>query len=641
MGAIALAVRDTDALALHYRHLAVQLVRQLKAGRSDAAILLDRARAHTVAASDPVTGGAHCAIGGGDYDFLVTSTLASQACPAVGRAMGNGLAQFMASTTPDFKPLFEKDMVSFVSLGDGSVNNAHFLSAVNLAEYAAFRKFKCPAVFAVSDNDLSISLRGYGYLSKQWLKGLQMPLFTAKGDDFLSIYAATKQAVDSARSKSAPAFLYINNIARRFGHAATDRQAAYLTPAEITKLAATNPVEKICQLAAGAGVVSFAEQAALFEQLWESTRAAFNDAAAEPKISSRADMLARVSIPLAPLPAAAAAAEGVTGATGTAAEYAGSASAAGHFPAGLEPLVDRSAFQNVQTRVTGKLQAPRVDAGLEAVPANPETRDVMRKHMTKVFDELMATYPNMAYLGEDVVHGGYYLVTEGLAAKYPHRVRDFPPDETSLIGAGIGFAQTGLLPVVEIPYAKYLDCGADMFYEAALSSWLSNTKQPNGMIVRLQGFGKGVFGGNFHTHNTLYMPPGIDVVRPLSSWLTLLRLLCSELSHEDPAALVFFSVFFFCSTGRYATPTAPTMPWACGMRRCKPRGAASSCLSTRRTCSTCATWTSTTTAGVNPIRTPSSTSTSTRCASTRLLAPRRLARRRLVVSRSSRTARAS
>jgi pyruvate/2-oxoglutarate/acetoin dehydrogenase E1 component len=51
-----------------------------------------------------------------------------------------------------------------------------------------------------------------------------------------------------------------------------------------------------------------------------------------------------------------------------------------------------------------------------------------------------------------------------------------------------------------------------MFYEAAISVWLSNGQKPNGMIVRLQGFDRGVFGGNFHTHNSLTMPPGIDVV---------------------------------------------------------------------------------------------------------------------------------
>lgn len=45
-----------------------------------------------------------------------------------------------------------------------------------------------------------------------------------------------------------------------------------------------------------------------------------------------------------------------------------------------------------------------------------------------------------------------------------------------------------------------------------MASWLSNKQQPNGMIIRLQGFGAGVFGGNFHTHNMLTIPPGLDVV---------------------------------------------------------------------------------------------------------------------------------
>jgi hypothetical protein len=70
----------------------------------------------------------------------------------------------------------------------------------------------------------------------------------------------------------------------------------------------------------------------------------------------------------------------------------------------------------------------------------------------------------------------------------------------------------GLVPIVEIPYAKYLDCASDMFLEAVNTHWLSNGSQSAGMLVRLQGFDKGVFGGNFHTHNSLSIPPGLDVV---------------------------------------------------------------------------------------------------------------------------------
>lgn len=82
-----------------------------------------------------------------------------------------------------------------------------------------------------------------------------------------------------------------------------------------------------------------------------------------------------------------------------------------------------------------------------------------------------------------------------------------------MLGAALGFAQVGLTPIVEIPYAKYLDCGADMFHEIAVLHWLSAGQSKQGMVIRLQGFDRGLFGGNFHTHNMLpYMPPGVDVV---------------------------------------------------------------------------------------------------------------------------------
>jgi 2-oxoisovalerate dehydrogenase E1 component len=143
----------------------------------------------------------------------------------------------------------------------------------------------------------------------------------------------------------------------------------------------------------------------------------------------------------------------------------------------------------------------------------------MRKAMNQVIAEALeegiigkGNDRRVVYLGEDVEHGGYYLVSDGLKKKFPLQVRDFPPDETALVGAAMGFAQAGLVPILEIPYAKYLDCGADMYFEAAISHWLSNGTQPNGMMVRLQGFDKGIFGGNFHTHNNIHMPPGVDTV---------------------------------------------------------------------------------------------------------------------------------
>ena len=56
------------------------------------------------------------------------------------------------------------ESVGFVSSGNGSVNDSHFLSAVNAAAYATHRGFKCSVLFAFSDSGLNISLHNYGYL---------------------------------------------------------------------------------------------------------------------------------------------------------------------------------------------------------------------------------------------------------------------------------------------------------------------------------------------------------------------------------------------------------------------------------------------------------------------------------------------
>eukprot|EP00931_Biecheleriopsis_adriatica_P021941 TRINITY_DN14214_c1_g1_i2.p1 TRINITY_DN14214_c1_g1~~TRINITY_DN14214_c1_g1_i2.p1 ORF type:complete len:783 (-),score=164.15 TRINITY_DN14214_c1_g1_i2:115-2442(-) len=452
LAALALALKPQDPLALHYRHLSTQVARQLGAGRSMESILLDRARGYTCSAQDPVTGGVHCSLGGGATDFIVTSTLASQAPAAVGRALGSQLAAVEGIDGP-----FGSGCVSVVSLGDGSVNNAHFLSAANLAEYAAHRGFKCPVLFVVSNNDICISLRSYGWLPRFLEQRLGMPCFEADGNDLGAVYRATARATAQVRRSKRPALLTVSNIKRQFGHAASDRQDAYLSAEEIQEAANHSPLDAVCARAVEEGIFSsWDEIAGEFDNIATIARDAFGRAASEPRLQKREE-----AYRVAPSPPMSAGCSGTT------------------------------------------QRPPHEKSG---------RRSVMRKHMTRVLHETLESVPEAVYLGEDVRHGGYYLVTEGLAAAFPNRVQDFPPDETSLIGAAVGYAQAGLLPIVEIPYAKYLDCGADQFYEAAINYWLSDGKQPNGMIIRLQGFDRGVFGGNFHTHNMLSIPPGLDVV---------------------------------------------------------------------------------------------------------------------------------
>eukprot|EP00051_Salpingoeca_urceolata_P001437 m.41009 g.41009 ORF g.41009 m.41009 type:complete len:889 (+) comp11422_c0_seq2:841-3507(+) len=469
LGIVGCLLEQKDSVALHYRHLATQVARQLSQGKPIREILTNRARGHVVSSLDPVTGGVHCALGGGDNDYVVTSTLASQAPPAVGRALGAPLAHKLKLKTP-----FPKNSVSYVSVGDGSVNNAHFLAAANTAEYAAFRGYRCPVVFAISDNDLCISLKGFGWLGREFKQKLRMRVFEADGRDMLDVWDKTNKALTMCRKETKPVTLIFKNLTRRFGHAATDRQDAYLTQDQIQAAADRNPLLGACAQAVETGVTTYDELQELTNDITNWTRQAFQDAACEPKNNDRQVMLQRV-----------AAAE-----------------------------VEVARADGKGTTAKGRvLDAPKAFDGSPAVAGKKrENPTIMRKHMNRVLDELLTDNQDLVYIGEDVTHGGYYVITDGLAKKHPLRVCDFPPDETTLLGAGIGYSQAGLLPVVEIPYAKYLDCGYDMLGELAISNWLSNGRHPAGLIIRLQGFGVGVFGGNFHTHNSLHLPPGLDVV---------------------------------------------------------------------------------------------------------------------------------
>ena len=461
---------EEDAVALHYRHLSINIVRQLMMGKSMEDILLDRARGYVVSSLDPVTGGVHCALGGeSKRDFIVTSTLASQTPPAVGRALGFSLArnllgtdypQYVQRSSGDANTYFPSP-VSFVTLGDGSVNNAHFLSALNLSLFARHKRFKCPVVFGISDNNLSISLKSSGYL-KSFVKrlaadNLSIPVFVANGRDMFDVYDKTMKATVHSRKHSSPSIVVYSQICRRFGHAASDRQWAYLTQEEIEHFMNSDVISSCVEQVVRNNAATIKGVEERFHLIKKNCRKAFEMAILEPKHTCRVKMVERTAQPLVKL-----------------------------------SCVTKD-YVSISNGFTGQ-------------------GEVMRKLMNRAFVEAMDSDKSVVYIGEDVCHGGYYLVTDQLEKRFPSRVCDFPPDETTLLGVGIGYSQLGLTPIVEIPYAKYLDCGFDMFNELAISNWLSNGKSPNGMIVRLQGFGRGRFGGNFHTHNVLHLPPGIDVV---------------------------------------------------------------------------------------------------------------------------------
>ncbi|MDZ7854562.1 MAG: transketolase C-terminal domain-containing protein [Halomonas sp.] len=101
----------------------------------------------------------------------------------------------------------------------------------------------------------------------------------------------------------------------------------------------------------------------------------------------------------------------------------------------------------------------------------------------------------------------------------PHRVIDTLLDEQSILGLGIGLAQSGLVPILEIQFLAYLHNAEDQLRgEAATLSFFSDGQYTNPMVVRIAGLGyqKG-FGGHFHNDNAIAVLrdiPGLLVACP-------------------------------------------------------------------------------------------------------------------------------
>ena len=72
-------------------------------------------------------------------------------------------------------------------------------------------------------------------------------------------------------------------------------------------------------------------------------------------------------------------------------------------------------------------------------------------------------------LGEDIAEfGGTFKVSVGLLEQYgPKRIRNTPLSETAILGAAIGAAATGLVPIAEIMYSDFFSVAMDQVVNQA------------------------------------------------------------------------------------------------------------------------------------------------------------------------------
>lgn len=145
-------------------------------------------------------------------------------------------------------------------------------------------------------------------------------------------------------------------------------------------------------------------------------------------------------------------------------------------------------------------------------------------------------------LGEDVGKvGGVFRVTAGLYDEFgDERVIDTPLSEGGIIGAAVGMALYGMVPVPEIQFADFIWPAYDQIVsELAKYRYRSGGEYPCKMVIRTP-VGGGIRGGHYHSQHPeaqFVHVSGLKVVCPSNPY-DAKGLLLAALADPDP--VLFF-----------------------------------------------------------------------------------------------------
>ena len=468
--AVAAALRITDPALLHYRSGAFFLERARQGGVTSA--LRDVLLGVVASTEDPIAGGRHKVFGSNRLAVIPqTSTVASHLPRALGVALSLQRARRLG-----VEGAWPSDAVTVCSFGDASANHSTATGAINAAVHAGYQGIPMPLLLVCEDNGLGISVgTPTGWVRAAYGSRPGLEYVEADGCDLVAALTAADRAVAWVRQHRRPAFLHLRMV-RLMGHAGSDVEAAYRSPAVILAEQQRDPLLQTARWLVDAGIRCPEEVLDLYEAKRREVMALAAEVCGRPRLASPGAVMAPLALP-APAPVAA---------------LAGSAP-----PAGRRAEL-----------FGGRL--PELEGPL-----------TLAQTLNRALADVLAQYPESLVFGEDVGQkGGVYGVTRGLSRKVGRaRVFDTLLDEQSILGLALGVGVSGLLPLPEIQYLAYLHNAEDQLRgEAATLRFFSDGQFTNPLVVRIPGYGyqKG-FGGHFHNDNAVGVlrdVPGLVVASP-------------------------------------------------------------------------------------------------------------------------------
>lgn len=133
-----------------------------------------------------------------------------------------------------------KDLVTFVTFGEGSSNQGDFHEGANFAGV-----HKLPVIFMCENNKYAISVPIEKQLACEKVSdraiGYGMPGITVDGNDPLEVYKAVKEAADHGRQGKGPTL--VETVSYRLTpHSSDDDDRSYRAPDEVAKAKTLDPI---------------------------------------------------------------------------------------------------------------------------------------------------------------------------------------------------------------------------------------------------------------------------------------------------------------------------------------------------------------------------------------------------------------
>jgi 2-oxoisovalerate dehydrogenase E1 component len=344
--------------------------------------------------------------------------------------------------------------------GDGATSEGDFHEALNLAAV-----WKLPVLFVVENNQWALSTPAHEQYACRDLAeravGYGMPGEVVDGNDLLAVRDAVRAAAERARRGDGPTLLEFKTFRMR-GHEEAS-PTDYVPKQQLEDWAARDPVTRYERFLVGRGLLGETDLAAV--------RAAYK---------ARIDALADEAL------------------------------------AAPEPRSTQEA--KLASVFAPSLLVPRPPEAAREAAASP------LRYVDAISDALrvaMRCDQRIVLLGQDIAeYGGVFKVTEGFAAEFGKaRVRNTPIIESGAIGAALGLALGGYLPMVELQFGDFIACGFNQIVNnLAKTHWRWGARVP---VVLRAPVGGGTGAGPFHSQNVeawFTSVAGIKVLAPATPY---------------------------------------------------------------------------------------------------------------------------